>query len=312
MALIGGILGIRYFNNMWFKERPNHLTFSFDDKPINFVWSETTYEDYIEKKDAILIPVQIQGYPNKFFFQFDTGSPTSIIYGNGLKSLQEAGLQLNEVDIDERKFVESIDMNLGGSNVSFKKMKVLVDYGDFFNVEDSTKHITIGTIGSDFLSQKIVEIDFKNQFIQFTKNRKDWMPNQFSSFDFQGRRFMLPCTIDNKVHEMFYDSGSSAFGLITTKGRYNRYVSHTHKEVSYDANRWGDSMLIYHNATSKSMQMAGLEIPLQRVSYVDMYSAYQGLITPFTSIGGWLGNKPFTEYSLIFDVPNEEFAIVQK
>jgi len=58
--------------------------------------------------------------------------------------------------------------------------------------------------------------------------------------------------------------------------------------------------------------MCGVDLNLKRVSYVDMYSSFQGLLSPFTRIGGWLGNKPFLEYSLIFDIEKEEFVVINK
>lgn len=58
--------------------------------------------------------------------------------------------------------------------------------------------------------------------------------------------------------------------------------------------------------------MGGLNVPLKRVCFADMYGPFQDMISPFTRIGGWLGNKPFTEHSLIFDAPQEEFVIVEK
>ena len=136
--------------------------------------------------------------------------------------------------------------------------------------------------------------------------------SEFVSFDFTGRRFMLPCEIDGKKHELFYDSGSSAFGLITIKKRYLKYSNKEDREISYNANRHGDPIPVKHKPTNEMMKIGGLELSLQRVCYVDMYSNVQGLITPFTRIGGWLGNKPFENNSLIFDVKNEMFVVVQK
>jgi len=42
-----------------------------------------------------------------------------------------------------------------------------------------------------------------------------------------------------------------------------------------------------------------------------MYTPIQPLVTPFTRIGGWLGNQPFNESILILDTKTEEFIIVK-
>jgi hypothetical protein len=35
-------------------------------------------------------------------------------------------------------------------------------------------------------------------------------------------------------------------------------------------------------------------------------------MAPFSKIGGWLGNKPFTEYILFLDTKAEEFLVVKE
>ncbi|MFP4846169.1 hypothetical protein [Winogradskyella sp. PE311] len=42
-----------------------------------------------------------------------------------------------------------------------------------------------------------------------------------------------------------------------------------------------------------------------------MYTWSQPLVTPFTRIGGWLGNQPFNESTLILDTKAEEFIVVK-
>ncbi|MGK0388411.1 MAG: hypothetical protein ACI94Y_001140 [Maribacter sp.] len=75
LLFITGIVGVRWFNNMWFKERPNHFTFVYDLNLIDFEWAEGTYGGHFKPHAARLIPVRIEGMPNKFYLQFDTGSP---------------------------------------------------------------------------------------------------------------------------------------------------------------------------------------------------------------------------------------------
>ena len=122
---------------------------------------------------------------------------------------------------------------------------------------------------------------------------------------------MLPTKINNKKLELFYDSGASAFGIITTKNRYNKMTSKSTEETSYDANSWGSFMPICSKNTDITMEMGKTRLDLERVSYVNMYAPYQKFISPFTRIGGWLGNRPFTESVLILDTIEEEFVVME-
>ena len=41
-----------------------------------------------------------------------------------------------------------------------------------------------------------------------------------------------------------------------------------------------------------------------------MYTKLQPLMTPFTRIGGWLGNQALNESALILDTKTEEFIVI--
>ena len=311
LLITAGIIGIRWFHNMWFKERPNHLTVTLDTTAIHFDWAEGRYGDYVEPHAAILIPVKMEDMPHNFCLQFDTGTPHTVIYKQALTSLKKNGLDIQEIMEEDQAFIEQLHFSLGGIPISMSKIKILADYGTPFGLDDTLSRIKLGTLGADFLDNRITLIDFKHQFIQIYAKRPDWMSTltHFQSFDFTGRRFMLPARIDGKERTLFYDSGSSAFGLITSKKRYNRHTHPDSAEISYNSNRWGDPVYIHHKPTDKTLEIGGTQLPLTRISYVNMYANYQHFITPFTRIGGWLGNKPFTDSRLILDTQREEFWV---
>ena len=144
---------------------------------------------------------------------------------------------------------------------------------------------------------------------QKPKWMKDKLP--FEAFSFAGRRMMFPAVLDGKKHDLFYDSGSSAFGLITTKGRFDAYSDANTPLIRYEANSWGNSIPICHKETELTMEIGGQNLPLRRVSYVDMYTPVQGILAPFSAIGGWLGNKAFLDSKLILDCQKEEFLLLE-
>lgn len=313
LLVIAGMIGIKYFNNLWFKDTPNYLIYSSEAKPMDFRWSSNTYGDYFEPHEAILIPVKIKGILNPLYFQFDTGAPTTFIYGNTLKSLRDAGVAIEETVKEGRPYVQSLDFVLGGNNTSAAMIQILENYGNLIDQKDTTRAVKIGTIGADFMDQRITLIDFKNEVIQVYNERPHWMSSLpgFQAFAFEGRRFMLPTQIAGKELELFYDSGSSAFGLITSKKRFDDYTDKNEEEVKYDGNRLDESLTIHHKSSNEIMEIGHATLPLKRISYVDIYADYQRFMTPFTRIGGWLGNKPFTESTLILDTKKEEFIVIE-
>lgn len=54
-------------------------------------------------------------------------------------------------------------------------LRILEGYGHTFGKKDTIAKIGIGTIGSDFITNRITTIDFKNQKIQLYNDRPEWM-----------------------------------------------------------------------------------------------------------------------------------------
>jgi len=315
LILIGvaGFIGIRKFNNSFFKEKPNYLEYTSESKPIHFDWAGDSIGGIYEAHAAMIIPIKIEGLSHRFYTQLDTGSPHSFIYRNALKSLRAIGLDIKEVVKDKVRYVENLDFILGDNHIKASMIMIYPNYGNSFDKNDTISSIGIGTIGSDFIANRITAIDFKNQKIQLFDKRPKWISSLsgFKPFDFSGRRIMLPVTLDNKNYEFLYDSGTSAFGLITIKSRFDKYTEESTKQVNYDAKSWENSIPIRSKLTDKQFNIGSANIKLKRVSYVDMYTITQPLIIPFTRIGGWLGNQPFTQSTLILDTKTEEFIVVK-
>lgn len=313
LALILGIFGIRKFNNKYFKERPVYLELSHESQPMDFKWThQKVDEGHIEYQSGILIPVQIDSLQHNLNMQFDTGAPDSFFYEKDLISLRNLGYDIEEVQKDGFRFVESLKLNLGGKPVTLSMVKIYPNYGNTFSAEFNPKtNIIIGTIGSDILVDRITSIDFKNKTIQFFEKRPEWMQNLdgFQTFDFPGRRIMLPAIVDGKEYEFLYDSGCSAFGLITTKNRFEKYTDVATPVKRFGAKSWEDKFYINSKASDYPLTIGGAQLRMNRVSCVDMYAFLQPLVTPFTRIGGWMGNQAINESKLILDTKTKEFLI---
>lgn len=313
LLVVGGFIGIRKFNGSLFGEKPNLLTYTSDAKPITFAWANDSIGNYYETKTAIVIPLKIEGLPHKFYMQFDTGSPYTYIYENDLISLNDLGLNLEVVIEEDARYIKHLSFELGGSKIKASMVKILQNYGNTFTATDTIGNIKIGTIGSDIMEKKITNIDFLNQEIQIYAQRPSWMNSlaNFQSFGFQGRRIMLPAVVDGKELELLYDSGCSAFGIITTRNRFRNYTNEDTELVQYGANSWGSSIPILSKYTNKDLQIGNAHLTMERASYVDMYAWSQRFVTPFTRIGGWLGNRPFDNSTMILDAQKEEFIVIE-
>lgn len=315
LILSVGFYYIKKFDNAFFKEKSAYLEYTFESKSIHFDWAanSTGSEGFHEPQATMTFPLKIQDFAHQFYIQFDTGAPHSYIYENNLKSLRALGLDLKEVTKGEERFVEQLDFVLDNNHIKASMIRILVDYGNTFNKNDTISKIGIGTIGSDFIKDRITAIDFKNQTLELYNERTEWMKTlpKFKPFDFTGRRIMLPVTINEKDYELFYDSGCSAFGLITIKSRFDKYSDESTEVIAYNAKSWDSSIPITSKTTNQLISFGDTELSLKRVSFIDMYTFVQPIVTPFTQVGGWLGNQPFNESTLIIDTKTEEFIILK-
>ncbi|WP_298899787.1 hypothetical protein [uncultured Psychroserpens sp.] len=315
LILSVGFYFIRKFNNAFFKEKSAYLEYTFESKPIHFDWVANSKgsEDYHEPQAGMIFPLKIKGLKHQFYMQFDTGAPHTYIYENDLKSLRDIGIDIKEVSKGEERFVEQLEFKLDNNHIKASMVRILDDYVHTFGKNDTISKIGLGTIGSNFIANRITSIDFKNQTVELYKKRPEWIKSLsgFTSFDFTGRCIMLPVTIDHKDYEFFYDSGCSAFGLITIKNRFDSYSDESTEAIVYNAKSWKSGLPITSRKSNQKFAIDNTELSLKRVSYVDMYTAIQPLATLFTRIGGWLGNQPFNESTLILDTKAEEFTIIK-
>ncbi|WP_394750806.1 hypothetical protein [Spongiimicrobium salis] len=314
IAVIICAVGIRKFNKALFQEKTNYFNYTYQSKSIHFNWAGDSIGGIYESQAAITIPLKIENLSHQFYLQFDTGAPHTLLYEKDVKALRALGLDIQEIVQEDGRYIKNLDFSLSNNHIRASMIKILPNYGNTFDKSDTIAPIKIGTIGSDFLANRITSIDFKNQKLQVYDERPLWMKalSGFKTFDFTGRRIMLPVTLDNKAYQFLYDSGCSAFGLITIKSRFKRYTDTNRPEIRYGANSWGNSIPIVSKASNKLFTVGNANLALKRVSYVDMYTATQPLITPFTRIGGWLGNQPFNESMLILDTLTEEFTVLEK
>ena len=123
----------------------------------------------------------------------------------------------------------------------------------------------------------------------------------------------MPVTIDGASEHVIYDSGCSAFGLLTSGYYYDRYSDPNQPETNYNGNRHGDPIPIHHRTCDLIATFGETELPLKRISYVNLYAPVQALVGRFSGFAGFigvLGNEPLTESTLILDAKTNEYLVV--
>ena len=156
LVLIGSAVGFYYFKSKWVP-LPNALTVSSGKGIIPWVWTNAESS----KRTALLIPIKFTGVDHTFYLQFDTGSPSSLVYHKPLQSIQQKYPQfkINRIP-DAPKYLANLEFSLDKVVVKSAKMSIL-DYGKFIDWKKPNRKIIVGTLGNDFLEKKKILLNFK-------------------------------------------------------------------------------------------------------------------------------------------------------
>lgn len=304
LLVISAIGGYLFFENK-FTPPPNYLTLSTSSNNVEITWAASKNSP----KAAILLPIKFDGIPERFYMQFDTGSPTTQFYKNRLASILAKYPTLPEID--------SISLT---SNQSFKLGDMSVS-SEIFNVfdrgltpidwSDTTAHNIIGSIGADMIEKKITVMDFKNNSINFKQSMpKSYSPSQLQDFSFVKRKVLLPATVGNKRCKLLHDTGTSGFELITNKETWEKMAKKGASPIAaFKVNSWGNSLTAYNIESDQVINFGMSSIQLAKVTHIDGASLMQIALMHMTGMGGMIGNELFMNKILTLDCKNEKYII---
>jgi hypothetical protein len=285
---------------------------------ISFEWvSDSVSGKYFDKL-AINIPVSIDGLPHKFKMQFDLGAVTTVIYGNSIAKYLDKYSEFNNKIDSTKSFIingkknpmfKNVGLSLGNVSLGERNIGYFKDYGEPIPTDSiytsTEKHI--GTIAPDLFKDKYLIIDYPNKRICVTKN----LPRKLAKVDFQAcsitsGRVTIPLTINNKVENLMFDSGSSMFSLITSEENANQ-ISVINIVDSLSMNSWGDNITVYGKEITSEVKFGKTILQPSNVYY-----SKNEMIAEFfkqQNIWGITGNAYFLDKIVIIDYKNSRFGI---
>ncbi|HEX8270023.1 MAG TPA: hypothetical protein VF581_09030 [Flavobacterium sp.] len=299
---LSSVVGYFYFEQK-FTPDPNYLNVRGSSGTLSIKWQGSLENPTA----ALLLPVKLKGIQETFYMQLDFGSPNTIFYGNALASLET--LYPSAVRYDGPGQNVDLAMTLGEMQITSKIFDV-IDYGDSLDHTNQDKINIIGTIGTDLLEKRVAIIDFPNSSCRFS-NEVATEERVSSDFEFDKRRILLHGVIDNEPVELLYDSGASAYSLITNEKIWEKYAIPGSKDVITTANSWGTTLTVHTRPTSKRITFGGTALQLSDVTYIDGTTFVQNILMRFSGMEGMVGNKLFADKTIFIDCKNKKFAILE-
>ena len=299
-------IGAYIFIKKAFTPDPNYLELTETSHFVPIQWTKSKYSD----RAALFLPVKIKGIPRTFYMQFDTGTPSTLLYKGYLLSIKEKyPYQIGAMDSASVTISQSFQ--LGDMNVHSDQFK-LYDYGQqTIDWEDSTK-IRIGTLGADILEKKKTIIDFKESCVYFG----DTLPNlnqriEYYDMIFYARRTLFPAEVDNKKRKLIHDTGSSGFELITNKSTWKKLAKEgAQPKEAFKVKSWKRQLTAYNIDSEDKVSFKAGDLDLNFVTYIKGASFMQSALMRMTGMGGMIGNQIFADKILIMDCKNKKYAIL--
>ena len=285
LSLLGGYC---YFDYKFTPEK-NYLLLNKQSGKIPITWLGTA-------KNALLVPIQFPGDPTTYYLQFDTGSPYTVFYSESVKNLKA---------IVVRHERAKTTFHVGNTIVSADKFKV-ISHGTAR--ENGVK--IIGTLGADVLENRKTIINFKENYLVFNLSKVPIeFRNKLFEFEFKKRKIILQGNLKGKQEKFLYDSGTSAYELLTSKEIWSGLKSPDSKIIIEKARSWQNVLTSYTAKCNSGIRFYTKELPLREVTYVEGFSQTQYLLMKYSGMTGMLGNKIFLDHSLYLDCSENKIGI---
>lgn len=313
MLIVGGYFYVKY---SLFVPAPNQLTIQTNNSYIPFKWESDVLNYEVNPYAAMLLPVTLKGCPRVFYMQFDLGASSSMFYKNKLDAINQ---KFKNISIQSKKgkdILTNYSFDLGGIEVTAKKINVHQYENSGIDWADTSANEIIGTIGSDLIENKILVIDYPGTKIFVGDKIPDSLSakTRFTRFKFVNRKIFIPATVGGKKTDILFDTGSSAFELVTTKSIWRALAKRGAKVFTNEVNAWGKKEILCTTATDQILKLGDVSLPIKNVTYTEGASQIQKMLLPvflkIIDVGGLTGNKLFLKKIIIVDTKNSNFGIV--
>lgn len=309
LFVLSGIGGYFYFRRQ-FQAPANQLTVSQLPAATRFAWRADTTGARVTPHAVLLVPVALPGCPRRCYLQFDTGAPYSLLYARALAALRAhypaAGLALQPQDDTLRNF----RFALGQGQVTARSIRVR-EMGACVLPADSTVPFVIGTLGTDMLDGRVLVIDFPHQRFELRSDVPASLARRamFAPLSFAQRRVLLSAGLQGANKQLLFDSGSSAFALLTAQSSWEKLARPGAPTQVTPVNSWGKTLTAHTAPTAARLQIGTADLPLGTVTYIDGTTFTQRTLMRFSGMGGMLGNEVFSRHTLILDIKGGRFGV---
>jgi hypothetical protein len=268
-------------------------------------WESAKIGDRTVDRAALLIPVQLDGMPRPILVQLDLGADLSQFDSVAYEQLFGKGTAPR----DKPKKLPFTGV-FGGARVNTHLFDVVPQQGE---PTPAGKPILLGTLGTDFFAKRMLILDFVRQRVAIAEEGAA-LPDdlekraKFASITVRDGSLFVPLSINGKTEtDYFYDTGSSAFPMVTTKARWQSLTGRTGKEPGNEfwrVNSWGREAVMVGAPISGDIRLGGARLDRPLVFFES-----SGL--PNVADSNLFGNALFLDrFTVIVDISGKRFGLI--
>lgn len=277
------------------------------DGRVAIVWGRTPRPAPMPpiERSALLVPVTLEGLERTFYFQFDLGHPSTVLHSAKWKDIAaRLGRPAGSPPTDLRLRVGEMEVRASGIGV--------LDTRGAGIAWESDQPEVIGTLGSDFVDERVVLLDFAGNTLTLASSRDRLAEPgaKFQPFRFKGRRLLLPARFEGRDIHLMYDSGSSAFSWLTDRESAERLSRKGASPMVYPVRSWSKTLTAHTYPSDATVTIGGVTLPVRDVSHVEGMNWMQQVAVRALGLDGMVGNALFVGRRVLIDVPKREFAIL--
>jgi hypothetical protein len=273
---------------------------------IPFIWTADSFGKKRYERAAMFIPVNIEGLPGQYQFQFDLGANLTSLQGNTIISLFNRYPQQNRIrNYSDVMAFEYLALSMGSIKATTKNCYVMAGYGPITpsGTQPGATPVKIGTIGADMFQNRFLIIDYPNERFAVSDTLPDLFNVNFAGIDLdETGRIILPMQLGHQTYRVMFDTGSSLFSLIIPAETIEKFSASPGTDT-VAVSSWGKTHHVIGRALNKSFSVAGLTF-----SNVTIYADYrqEAVSRDYDAIAG---NALFWDKTVIIDFKNKRFGV---
>jgi hypothetical protein len=305
-------LGAYVYLNSKFQPPPNQLSFAEELIEIPFFWKSTKGKFNDEGPGAIVVPIALQKNSEQYYMHLDLGAPYSVLYQNQMESIAKKSKTIDLIEENGSMIVTDLHFFLDTIPILARNLFVVPSPKNEI-LDSNTKIKIIGILGADLIEDRRVVINYPEKKITIGSQFPELLVTKavFSPFVFNGRRVILPATIQNTKHKLLYHTGPGEYDLLTNYKNWDKLVSRDENIKDGRITLWNNQVRASIASVQFPVEVGGIQIPVNTLAYVEGIPFMQRMILRLSGVTAITGNQLFFDKILLLDTTQERFAIVR-